>query len=83
MPTIYKVFMKCILSRILPWLVDANILSTDHKAYIERQGMNEHVFCLKTEIDDFELESARFYAAIYDFRDASGTLMPLESGLRG
>ena len=74
LPTIYKVFMKCILSRILPWLVDANILSTDQKAYIERQGMNEHVFCLKTGIDDFKHESARFYAAFLDFRDAFGTL---------
>ncbi len=52
LPSVYKVFMKCLLSRILPWLVDAGILSTKQKAYIERQGMNEHVFCLKTAIDD-------------------------------
>ena len=36
--------------------------------------MNEHVFCLKTGIDDFKHESARFYAAFLDFRDAFGTL---------
>ena len=52
--------MKCVLRRILPWLVDANILSTEQKAYIERQGMNENVSCLKTAIDDFKHESARF-----------------------
>ncbi|XP_041914313.1 uncharacterized protein LOC121679563 [Alosa sapidissima] len=38
LPTIYKVFMKCVLSRILPWLVDANILSTKQKANIESKG---------------------------------------------
>ncbi len=44
LPTIYKVFMKCILARVLPWLVEADILFTKQKAYINRQGMNEHVF---------------------------------------
>ncbi len=58
LPSVYKVFMKCLLSRILPWLVDAGILSNKQKAYIERQGMNEHVFCLKPSIDDFKQESA-------------------------
>lgn len=66
--------MKCLLSRILPWLVEANILSTKQKAYIDRQGMCEHVFCLKTGIDDLKHESARFYAIFLDFRDAFGTL---------
>ena len=66
--------MKCLLSRILPWLVENNILSTKQKAYIERQGMNEHTFCLKTGIDDFKHESSRFYAVFLDFRDAFGTL---------
>ena len=54
--------MKCILNRILPWLVESGTLSPSQKAYIERQGMNEHVFCLKTAIDDFKHESSRFYA---------------------
>ncbi len=40
LPTIYKVFMKCILARVLPWLVEADILFTKQKAYINRQGMN-------------------------------------------
>ena len=35
--------------------------------------MNEHVFCLKTAIDDFKHES-RFYAVFLDFRDAFGSL---------
>ncbi|ROL44176.1 Histone H2B [Anabarilius grahami] len=37
LPTIYKVFMKCILARVLPWLMKADILSTKQKAYINRQ----------------------------------------------
>lgn len=74
LPTIYKVFMKCILARVLPWLVEADILFTKQKAYINRQGMNEHVFCLKTGIDDFKHESCRLYSVFLDFRDAFGTL---------
>ena len=66
--------MKCLLSRILPWLVDTGILSPHQKAYINRQGMNEHVFCLKTGIDDFKHESSKFYTVFLDFRDAFGTL---------
>lgn len=74
LPTIYKVLMKCILNRILPWLCEMNILSEKQKAYINRQGMNEHVFCLKTAIDDFKHESTKFYAVFLDFRDAFGSL---------
>ena len=66
--------MKCLLSRILPWLVDTGILSLKQTAYINRQGMNEHVFCLKTGINDFKHSSAKFYTVILDFRDAFGTL---------
>ena len=51
LPSVYKVFMNCMLSRILPWLVDTGILSNKQTAYIGQQGMNEHVFCLKTAID--------------------------------
>ncbi len=36
--------------------------------------MNEHVFCLKTGIDDFKHESCRLYSVFLDFRDAFGTL---------
>lgn len=43
LPTVYKVFMKCVLSRILPWLAETGILSSKQNAYISRQGMNEHV----------------------------------------
>ena len=71
LPSIYKVFMKCMLSRILPWLVDTGILSNKH---IDCQGMNEHVFCLKTAIDDFKHESAKLFIVFLDFRDAFGTL---------
>ena len=66
--------MKCLLNRILPWIVEMNILTDKRKAYINRQGMNEHVFCLKTAIDDFKHESTRFYAVFFDFRDAFGSL---------
>ncbi len=49
-----------------PWLVEADILFTKQKAYINRQGMNEHVFCLKTGIDDFKHESCRLYSVFLD-----------------
>ena len=41
---------------------------------VNRQGMNEHVFCLKTGIDYFKHESCRLYSVFLDFRDAFGTL---------
>ena len=39
LPTIYEVFMKCILNRILPWLVESGTLSPNQKAY--REARNE------------------------------------------
>ena len=36
--------------------------------------MNEHVFCLKTGVDDFKHESCKLYTVFLDFRDAFGTL---------
>ena len=66
--------MKCILNRVLPWLVDAGILSTKQKAYISRMGMDEHVFCLKSGIDDFKHQSCKLFTVFLDFRDAFGTL---------
>lgn len=71
--TIYKVFMKCLLACTLLWLVDTRILSRHQKAYINRQGMNKHVFCLKTGID-FQHESCKFYSVFFEFRHAFGTL---------
>ena len=68
LPTIYKVFTKCLLARILPWLEENEWLSSSQN--IIRQGMNEHVFCLKTGIDDFKHDSSKFYAVFLDFRDA-------------
>lgn len=35
--------------------------------------MNEHVFCLRTAIDDFKHDSSKFFAVLLDFRDAFGT----------
>ena len=77
LPTIYKVFTKCLLARILPWLEENKPLSSSQKAYISRQRMNEHVFCLKTGIDDFKHDSIKFYVVSLDFRDALGTLPPV------
>jgi len=36
--------------------------------------MNEHVFCLKTGIDDFKHSSTELFVVFLDFRDAFGTL---------
>ena len=72
---LYNHFMKCLLARILPWLVDTGILSHTQKAYIDRKGMKEHLFCLKTAIDYFKREmSSKLYTVFLDFKDAFGTL---------
>lgn len=65
--------MKCLLACSLLWLVDTRILSRHQKAYINRQGMNKHVFCLKTGIV-FQHESCKFYSVFFEFRDGFGTL---------
>ena len=36
--------------------------------------MNEHVFCLKTAIDDFKHKSTRYYAVFLDIQYVFGSL---------
>ena len=73
LPTVYKIFAKCLTKRILPTVVDTAI-NFWQRAYIKNRDRQELIFCLKTAIDDFKHISSKFYALFIDFRDAFGSL---------
>ena len=73
LPTIYKIFAKCLVNRILPKLIGSAVQFWK-KAYIKDRDRQELIFFMKTAIDDFRHTSSRFYAIFVDFRDAFGSL---------
>ena len=73
LPTVYKIFAKCLTKPILPTVVDTAI-NFWQRAYIKNRDGQELIFCLKTAIDDFKHISSKFYALFIDLRDAFGSL---------
>ena len=73
LPTIYKIFAKCLCNRILPNVVGSAI-NFWQRAYIKKRDRQELIFLMQTAIDDFKHISSRFYAIFVDFRDAFGSL---------
>ena len=69
LPTIYKIFAKCLVNRILPKLIGSAVQFWQ-RAYIKDRDRQELIFIMKTAIDDFKHTSSRFYAIFVDFRDA-------------
>ena len=87
LPSIYKIFAKCLVKRLLPQLVNSAI-GFWQRAYVKERDRQELIFCLKTAIDDFKHISSKFFAVFVDFRDAFGSLSQsymiqalLESGI--
>eukprot|EP00745_Piridium_sociabile_P008087 TRINITY_DN15399_c0_g1_i2.p2 TRINITY_DN15399_c0_g1~~TRINITY_DN15399_c0_g1_i2.p2 ORF type:complete len:332 (-),score=66.49 TRINITY_DN15399_c0_g1_i2:1966-2961(-) len=74
LPTSYKLFMKLILNRQMRWIVDTNRLSKRQKGAMPRNGLQEHVFCLRANIADFLHTSASMYTAFFDIKDAFGSI---------
>ena len=70
----YKIFMKIILSRMMPWIVGTKRLSSKQKGSMPRNGLQEHVFCLKTNISDFLHTSGHLFVGFVDIRDAFGSI---------
>ncbi|MCP3851749.1 MAG: hypothetical protein GY694_16165 [Gammaproteobacteria bacterium] len=70
----YKIFMKIIQARLMPWIVATNRLSPYQKGSMPRAGLNEHVFCVKTNISDFLHCSGQLYIGFVDLKDAFGSL---------
>ncbi len=72
--TSYKVYEKLLCGRLLPWLVDTERLSDKQKGGLPRNGLQEHVFCLKTQIEDMKHQSGRMHTVFVDLADAFGSI---------
>ena len=73
LPTIYKVFAKCLVNRILPKLIGSAVQFWQ-RAHMKDRYLQELIFLMKTAIDDFRHKSSRFYAIFVDFRNTFGSL---------
>ena len=60
--------------RIIPWIVETNRLSHNQKGSLPRNGLQEHVFCLKNSITDFRHQSGKLYVMFLDLADAFGSI---------
>jgi len=72
--TSYKLFMKLLVNRHMPWIVDTERLSKRQKGAMPRNGLQESVFCLRTSIADFLHSSSTLYVAFFDIKDAFGSI---------
>ena len=72
--TSYKVFMSIVQSRAMPWIVSTGRLSPRQKGSLPRNGLQEHVFCLKTAISDFMHSSSQHFVTFIDLKDAFGSI---------
>ena len=58
----------------MSWIVDTHRLSSKQKGSMPRDGLQEHVFCLKTDVSDFLHNGGRLYVGFVDIRDAFGSI---------
>ena len=72
--TMYKVFMKIIQRKILPWIVSGKRLCTTQKGLVPRNGLQEHVFSIRAIIEDFKNSSGKLYVYFMDITDAFGSI---------
>ena len=66
--------MKLLQGRMLPWIVQTNRLSEKQKGSLHRNGLQEHVFCLKAAIENFKHISTELYTTFVDIKDAYGSV---------
>ena len=72
-PCLYKLFIKCLLKRITPGLLD-DATGFWQRGFVEKQDRWDLIFCLKTAVDDFKHGNSKFYGLLIDFKDAFGSL---------
>ena len=72
--TSYKLFMSIIQKRIMPWICDTGRLSQRQKGSLPRNGLQEHVFCLKSAVTDFLHQSSKLFVTFIDLKDAFGSI---------
>ena len=70
----YKIFMKLIQKRLIPWIVETGRMSSRQKGSMPRNGLQEHVFTLKTGVSDFLHQSSKLYVMFIDIKDAFGSI---------
>lgn len=70
----YKLFMKLIQARHMKWIVETKRLSPFQKGSMPRNGLMEHVFCMKTAISDFMHTSGKLFLGFIDLKDAFGSI---------
>ena len=72
LPVLYKVFSKCVCSRIIPFI--SNKIAFWQRAYLASRDRQELIFALKTAIDDLKHMSAKLHIIFIDFSDAFGSV---------
>ena len=66
--------MTIIQKRVMTWIVDTHRLSCRQKGCIPRDGLQEHVFCLKTSISDLLHSNTKRFITFLDLADAFGSV---------
>ena len=80
--TTYKIFMKILERRLVPWIVRTGRLLPCQKGSLPRNGLQEHVFGLNMAITGFRHQSSKMFVKFLDLADAFGSidhLLMLES----
>ena len=70
----YKLFMTIIQKRVMTWIVDTQRLSCRQKGSMPRDGLQEHVFCMKAAVSDFMHSSSKQFITFVDLADAFGSV---------
>ncbi len=70
----YKIYMKLIQIRAMKWIVETKRLSSKQKGSLPRNGLQEHVYELRTSIDNLKHLSSKFFMTFVDIKDAFGSL---------
>ncbi len=70
----YKLFMRLLQKRAMPWIVNTKRLYSKQKGSLPRSGLHEHVFGLQSDIDNFKHLSQKLCITFIDIKDAFGSI---------
>ena len=66
--------MTIVQKRVMAWIVDTQRLSCRQKGSMPRDGLQEHVFCMKASVNDFMHSSSKRFITFVDLADAFGSV---------
>ena len=72
LPTLYKVFSRCLCNRIIAFVF--NEIAFWQRKYLGKRDRQELIYLLKTEIDDFKHLSTKMIVTFIDFTDVFGSV---------